>query len=147
MGRLGRTRTSERRSTKAKRVTRGGIDRWCVRGGGHVRLGFVRSRVRLVLTTSRHASVRGVKVGQSSRTLRAKLHGERRLKVGKRVWYVARGAKARLVYEMTGKGRVAQEGIADLRPTHGTKAQRAFLRRFAQAVLLVFAQGARDLFR
>ena len=130
MGRLGRTRTSERRSTKAKRVTRAGIDRYCVRGGGHVRLGFTRSRVRLVLTTSRKASVRGVKVGQSSRTLRRKLHGERRLKVGKRVWYVARGTKARLVYELTAKGRVAQEGIADLRFTHGTKAQRSFLRSF-----------------
>ena len=131
LGRLGRTRAGERRSARARRVTRGRVDRWCVRGGGQIRIGYNRqSRVVLVLTSSRHASVGGVKVGQRARTLRRRLRGEHRLRVGKRTWYAARRGRSRLLFELTPKGRVAQVGIADLRPTRRAAAQRAFLRGF-----------------
>jgi WD40-like Beta Propeller Repeat len=137
---LGRTRAAQRRALGGRlRGRRGGMDRWCLKGGGLLRIGYPtrrlvrshparsltrrsRGRALIVLTTSRRASLRGVSVGDSTRGLRAK----RRLRVGRNVWHLARGKGARLVFKSRG-GRVLELGIADARLTRTSAAARSLL--------------------
>lgn len=141
---LARTRARQRRAFHGKRLrSRGGIDSYCATGGGKFRIAYptrrlnrglkrstrrrVRKRAVLLLATSKRFSVRGIKRGTTVRKLRRRLHGERRVRVGKNAWYVAGGRSARLIFRTRGK-RVLEVGLGDKRLTRSRKADRHFLR-------------------
>ena len=130
---LGHTRATQRRLLRSPRLrSRRGIDRYCVQGGGTARVGYptgrlasrvstrtrrrIRRRAILTLSTSRRFRIRRIRVGSSTRTLRRHLSGERRIRVGRNVWYVARAARSRLVFRTRGS-RVRELGLGDRRLT------------------------------
>ena len=140
---LGRTRARQRRALRGKRLrTRGGIDRYCVTGGGSIRIGYptrrltsrigrslrrrVRARAVLILTSSGRFSIKGIRRGTSVATLRRRLRGESRLRVGRNTWYVAPGRRVRLLYKIR-RGRVVEVGTADARLTRSNGARKRFL--------------------
>jgi hypothetical protein len=140
---LDRTRTRQRRALRGGRLrSRGGIDRYCATGGGSFRIAYPTRRLSrklrrslrrrltrravLILASSRRFRIRGVRVRSSVRTLRRKLHGERRFKVGRNTWYVARGHSASLVFK-TRRGRVTALGIAERRLTGSRRASKRLL--------------------
>ena len=137
---LGRTRRRQRRLLRHRaRVARPGIDSYCVRGGGRLRIGYptrrlfrrqrriARRRAILILTSSKRFSVRGLKRGTRTRKLRRRLHHERRFRVGHNVWYLARARHSTLVFK-TRHGRVLEVGIANRRLTPSRRSARRFLR-------------------
>jgi hypothetical protein len=142
--RLGRRRTTQRRLLGAKlRSRRGGIDRYCVTGGGAMRIGYPTHRLRaaraigkmvrhrstkalLALTSSKRFTLKKLKVGQRERTLRRRLHGEQRVRVGRNRWYLVPGKTSRLVFQVR-RGRITQVGIASKTLTRGRRAK-IFLR-------------------
>jgi hypothetical protein len=141
---LGRTRKRQRRTIGARlRSGRGGIDRFCVAGGGALRIGYptkrlnrgvgrrvrrrIKSKAQLALTSSKRVSIKRIKVGSRVRTLRRRLRGERRYRVGRNIWYVARGKRARLVFS-TRRGKVRQLGLASKRLTRSKRSTRRVLR-------------------
>jgi hypothetical protein len=141
---LGRTRAKQRRAFKGKKLrSRRGIDSYCVASGGTLRIAYprakfrrslgrslgrrVRNRAVLILSSSPGHRVRRIRPGARVRTLRKRLRGERRVKVGKNTWYVARAKGVRVVFKTRG-GTVREVGIADSRLTRGRAASRRFLR-------------------
>ncbi len=137
---LGRTRDGQRKKLPGRRnKDRPGIDRFCVTGGGAVEIGYptarlsaksrraVRGRAVLVLASSRRFNVRGIARGARVSTVRRRLRGERRYRVGKNTWYVAQDKSATLVFRTRG-GRVGAVGIASRGLTHGSAATRRLLR-------------------
>jgi ABC-2 type transport system ATP-binding protein len=141
---LGRTRAKQRKVFRGNRLrSRGGIDRYCATGGGTFRMGYpsrrlnhgverstrrrISGRTVLALTTSKRYSVRGIKRGTTVRTLRRRLRGEHRIRVGANTWYVAAGHSTRLVFRTRGK-RVYEVGIGDKRLTGSIKGDKHFLR-------------------
>jgi hypothetical protein len=146
--RLGRTRTRHRRLFKGARLrARRGFDRYCIEGGGALRIGYptrrlnrslgrsqrrrVRSRAIAILVTSRRFSIRRIRAGSSVRALRRRLRGERRVRVGSNSWYVVAGKRSRLLFKTRG-GRVREIGIADKRLTRTRVGQRRLLRAWQQ---------------
>ena len=143
--RLGRTRTGHRRLFAAASLParRRGIDRYCLVGGGSLRIGYptarlnralgrserrrVRDRAVLALTTSRRYRIRGLTRGSSVRSLRRRVRGERRFHVGRDVWYLARGRSSALAFKTRG-GRVLEIGLADRRLTRTRRGSQRFLR-------------------
>ncbi len=128
---LGAARAANRRRfTGARLRSRSRMDRYCVAGGGSLRIGYattrlsralgrslrrrVRGRALVLLASSPRWSVRGVAPGMSARGLAASLRGERRLKIGQNVWYSLPGRKSRIVFKTRG-GRVLEVGLADKR--------------------------------
>ena len=137
---LGRTRSRQRRLLRGKALSsRAGLDRYCATGGGSFRIGYptarlsrrqraaARGRVILIMTSSRRFAVRGIRRGTSVATLRRRLRGERRIRVGRNVWYLAGGRSATLAYKTRGP-KVLDVGIADRRLTGGALASKRFLR-------------------
>jgi hypothetical protein len=137
---LGRTRTAQRKRLPGRRSKRRrGIDRFCVSGGGALEIGYPTTRISragrraakgraiLVLASSRRFSVRGVTRGTRTSSLRRRLAGERRYRVGRNTWYVAKAARATLVFR-TRRGRVGATGVASRRLTRGARATRRLLR-------------------
>lgn len=141
--RLGRSRRRQRRRlATVPRRSRGGIDRYCLAGGGSLRIGYPTARLRrtlrrserrrlgqralLVLSSSTRFTASGVEPGSGADELRIRLRGERRLRVGRNVWYLARGSGATRVFR-TRAGRVVEIGLADKRLTRN--------RRFAKRLL------------
>jgi hypothetical protein len=137
---LARSRTTLRKRLPGRRgKRRPGIDRFCVAGGGALEIGYptvkisragrraAKGRSILVLASSSRFSVRGITHGTRTSTLRRRLHGERRYRVGVNTWYVARGAKATLVFRAR-HGRVGATGLASKRLTHGAAATRRLLK-------------------
>ncbi len=132
--RLGRKRTKQRRTLEGTLLSdRKGIDRYCLKkGGGSLRVGYPTSRLSSKLSkktrkrikskavymgsTSKAFSLSKVKVGSSTKTLRKRLKGERRYRVGKNTWYVAKGTKARMLFR-TRKNRVLELALGDKRLT------------------------------
>nr|MBA3306832.1 hypothetical protein [Thermoleophilaceae bacterium] len=111
--RLGRTRSRQRRALGAKRLkSHKGIDRYCVRGGGEMRIGYptkrlsskiskrsrkrVRRKAVLAISSSKRFRVNRLRAGTSVRALRERLKGEQRYRVGRSVWFTLRGKKSRL---------------------------------------------------
>ena len=144
--RLARKRAANRRlyprhalSRKSRR-----IDRFCIVGGGSVRVGYptggllnglsrgerrrVANRAVVALTSSARHRVKGLRKGARLRTVRRRLHGERRLRVGRDTWFLAFGRGARVVVKLR-RGKVTELGLADLRLTAGANARR-FVRSF-----------------
>jgi len=142
---LGRPRASLRArfAGAARRARRRGMDRYCLRGGGSLRIGYptgrlnrslgrserrrVRDRAILILTTSGRYSIRGLTVGSSIRSLRARLQGARSFRVGRNVWFLERGRSRTHVFK-TRRGRVLEIGVADRRLTRTERGSARFLR-------------------
>ncbi len=87
----------------------------------------VRNRAVLALTTSRRYRIRGVTRGSSVRSLRRRVRGERRLRVGRNVWYLARGRYSTLAFRTRG-GRVREVGLADRQLTRTMRGSKHVLR-------------------
>jgi hypothetical protein len=128
--RLGRDRKRQRAILGGRLLgRRGGIDRYCLAGGGAMRIGYPTRRLRrrggalLILTSSGRLSIRGLRVGSRVRGLR----GARTVRVGRNTWYLASGARSRLLFQVR-RGRVRQLGIADKRLTARRRASVRFLR-------------------
>ena len=144
--RFGRVRLGQRR--KAVRRAYGGpgayrrfTDRYCLDGGGGVRVGYasgralgrlsgpqrrrIRGRAILILSSSPRSRVGGVRVGTSVATLRKRRGVSRGLRVGRNVWYTRRAKGRTLVFKVRG-GRVAEVGLAN----RGLTASGAQVRRF-----------------
>jgi len=141
---LGRTQKRQRRILGGKRLkSRRGIDRYCVRGGGGMRVGYptrrlatkisnrLRNRVRrraiLAISSSRRFRVSKVRVGTQVGVLRKRVRGETRYRVGRNVWFTARGKRSRLLFSTRG-GRVRQLGLGDKALTSTRLATFRFLR-------------------
>jgi hypothetical protein len=141
--RLGRKRARQRRALGGRLISRrGGIDRYCAKGGGVLRIGYptkrlnrrvgrgvrrkIAKRAQLVLTTSKRLKLRGLRRGARVKALKRKLRGERRVRVGRNVWYLASSKKARLVFKTRG-GRVRELGRVSKRLTRGKRASRRLL--------------------
>jgi hypothetical protein len=140
--RLGATRAANRTKFPTFTARRSRVDRFCLRGGGHIRIGYLppgkrsrssrrgasRDRAVLILTTSRHYAVRGIRHGSTVRALKRRFRRLRSAHVGRNRWYLARGKKSRIVFK-THRRRVEEVGIASPSLTRGKKAKR-FLRSF-----------------
>ncbi len=112
--------------------TSGALDRFCLAGGGAVRVGYPSARLRrklslrerarvkgravLLLSSGRGTRLRGLAPGVSTRTLTRRIGKVRPITVGSVRWYVKRGSGARHVFRATG-GKVREVGLADLRLT------------------------------
>ena len=128
---LARKRATVRRAVtkyalKAK-TTR--LDRYCLVGGGFLRVGYVGGRSAIALSSNRSQRLSRVKVGSTTRTVRKRLRGERSYRAGSFRWYVATASKARIVIQ-TRRGKVVQMGLADKRRTSTRKKTAALLRAF-----------------
>lgn len=141
---LNRARKRQRSLIGARlKSRRGGIDRYCIAGGASLRIGYptrrlnrgfgrsvrnrIRSRAQLALTTSKRVSVKRLRVGSEVRTMQRRLRGERRYRVGRNVWYVARGKRARVVFRTNG-GRVREIGLINKRLASTSRSTRRLLR-------------------
>ena len=132
---LGRTRKFQRRKLRVSRLRRGrraGLDRYCVRGGGVMRVGYptkrfnrkisrrtrkrYRSRAIFIATNSKRFRLRKLRAGSRVKTLRRRLKGERSFKIGKIRWYTVAGKRSRLIFS-TRKGRIRGVGLASKRLT------------------------------
>ncbi|MDQ3433229.1 MAG: hypothetical protein M3481_00855, partial [Actinomycetota bacterium] len=146
--RLGRTRTSQRRALGAKRLkSHRGIDRYCVRGGGQMRIGYptrrlsskisnrsrkrIRRKAVLAISSSKRFRVGKVRTGMRLPALRERLRGERRYRVGRSVWFTARGERSRLLFR-TQKGRVRDVGLGDRALTSTRRGTQRFLRAWGR---------------
>ena len=145
--RLGRSRGANRRAFPRASLSRprSTIDRFCLVGRRAIRVGYPsrrfrsrmsrhdrrRTRGRALLALSSHPAhaVRRVRAGTAVRTMRRRLRGERRFRVGRNNWYLARGKSARVVFRVGGS-RVREVGLADLRLTSTAGKARRFLRAF-----------------
>ena len=142
--RLGRAQKRQRRALGGKRLKSvRGIDRYCVRGGGGMRIGYptkrlvskiskrsrkrIRRKAILVVTSSKRFQISRVRVGTRVKLLRRRLRGERRLRVGRNVWFTVRGKKSRLLFSTRG-GRVRQLGLGDKALTSTRPGTARFLR-------------------
>ena len=132
---LGRSRKSQRRRLKVSRLRRGrraGLDRYCVRGGGVLRVGYptkrfngkvsrrtrkrYKSKAIFAVTSSKRFRINRLRVGARVRTLRKRLRGERSFKVGRIRWYTVPGRRSRLIFS-TRKGKIREVGLASKRLT------------------------------
>jgi hypothetical protein len=129
-----RTRVRAALGPRRNRRTRGGLDRYCVAGGGVLEIGYPTRRLRriprgravLALASSRRFSVHGIAPGARLRTLRRGLRGERRYVVGRNTWYLARGRRATLVFKAR-RGRLVAVGLALRSLTRTRRASRRLL--------------------
>lgn len=144
--RLGaRRRTVRRAYSRSTRRSRGQFDYFCLADGRLVRVGYpgprllrrlgrrqarrVRGRAAVILTSSRFFSIRGIRPGTRAGTLRRRLRGERRHRIGRNTYYSVRGREARLLFRVR-RGRVRALGVADGRLTRKRAGERTFLRGF-----------------
>ena len=85
-----------RRATVRRAVTKyalkgssGRVDRYCLVGGGNLRVGYLGDRSVVALSSNRSNRLSGIKVGSSTKTVRRRLRGERAYRAGSFTWYVA----------------------------------------------------------
>ena len=140
--RLGRKLATTRAAFARGRRTKGAIDRFCLAGGGAVRVGYpsaalrrklsrrerarVKGRAVLLLSSGPRTRLRKVVTGASTRTLARRIGRVKPIKVGSTRWYVRRGSGARHVFRVTG-GKVREVGLADARLTASrARAKRLF---------------------
>lgn len=140
--RLGRKQSTVRTAFARGRRTKGAIDRFCLAGGGAVRVGYPSARLRkklsrrerarvkgravLLLSSGKRSQLRKLAPGASTRTLARRIGKVKPIKVGGVRWYVRRGSGARHVFRVTG-GKVREVGLADARLTSSrTRATRLF---------------------
>ncbi|MGI9095456.1 MAG: hypothetical protein ACR2F4_07785, partial [Thermoleophilaceae bacterium] len=138
---LGRKRAVVRKSFGSRGTFRRFMDRFCLSDGSALRVGYtapkdlkslsrsqrrrLRGRASLVLTSSARTKLRGVNVGITRTELLQRIGKGRGVRVGRDVWFVRRGTRARQVFRVRG-GRLREVGLADLRLTRS----RALTKRF-----------------
>jgi hypothetical protein len=145
---LGRRRAAQREAMLGARLlTRFGMDKYCVTGGGLFRIGYptarinrtigrslrraVADRVVIALTSSPRFNVSGIVPSQTSgSSARRRLRGERRFVIGKNTWLVtgaprpvgrAQAGVMRLIKVQ--RGLVREVGIGDRRLARGDRKQ------------------------
>ncbi|HEX2233771.1 MAG TPA: right-handed parallel beta-helix repeat-containing protein [Thermoleophilaceae bacterium] len=145
---LGRRRAAQRQvMLGARLLTRFGMDKYCVTGGGLFRIGYptarinrtigrslrraVADRVVIALTSSPRFNVSGIVPSQTSASAaRRRLRGERRFVIGRNTWLVtgaprpvrrAQAGTMRLIKIQ--RGRVREVGIGDRRLARGDRRQ------------------------
>ena len=69
----------------------------------------IRRKAVLAISSSKRFRVSKVRVGTRARVVRKRLKGEKRYRVGRSVWFTARGKKSRLLFR-TRKGKVRELG-------------------------------------
>jgi len=122
------------------------FDRFCLVGGGYVRLGYptagitkglgrpdaarIRDRTVLALTSSPRHRLSGLRKGSKASTVRRRLRGEQRYRVGPYEWYLAASRQARIVVKLR-HGKVIEMGLADPRLTRDKKLIARFLHTFS----------------
>lgn len=143
--RLGRRRGVQRSALGGlTRKSGGRVDRYCVAGGGTLRVAYptrrlmsglsararqrIAGRAVLVLGSSTRFRASGIRPGATVKALRRKHPHGRRVEIGNRVWFAGGARKARRVYRTDGT-HVLDVGLADRRLT----STRAKLRRFLRA--------------
>ena len=108
--------------------------------GGTLRVGYPTSRLAsklsrktrkrisrkaiLLLSTSKSFGIRKIRRGTSTKALRKRLRGERRVKIGKNTWYYAKGSKSRVLFR-TRKGKVLELGLGSRSPPRAARASSA----------------------
>ena len=112
------------------------MDRYCLVGGGYLRVGFLGDRSVIALSSNRSQRLSRIKVGSTTKTVRKRLRGERAYKAGSFTWYVAKASRARIVIQ-TRRGKVVQMGLADKQADVNAEEDRR-----AAARLLDAASGA-----
>ncbi len=138
---LGRKRGAVRKSFGSRGTYRRFMDRFCLTDGSALRVGYtapkelkrlsrserrrLRGRATLVLTSSAGTTLRGVNVGMARARLLRRIGESRGVRVGRNVFYLRRGSRARQVFRVQG-GRLREVGLADLRLTR----TRALAKRF-----------------
>ena len=144
--RLGRARLGQRRRAVRRAFGRAGsyrpfTDRYCLRGGGAMRVGYpskralgrlsgsqrrkVRGRAILLLSSSKRTRVGGVRTGASVSALKKRPGVRRGVRVGRNVWYSRRAKGRTLVFKVRGR-KVAEVGLAN----GGLTASRSGVERF-----------------
>ena len=128
---LNRRRATVRRAvTKyALKAKSSRVDRYCLVGGGFLRVGYAGDRSVIALSSNRAQRLSGIKVGSTVKTVRRRLRGERSYRAGSFRWYVSTASRARVVIQ-TRRGKVVQMGLADKKRTSTRKKTAAFLRGF-----------------
>lgn len=144
--RLGTVKLGQRR--RAIRSALGGpgsyrrfTDRYCLRGGGALRVGYpskralarlsatgrrkLRGRAILVLSGSPATRVGGARVGTSASVVKRTRGVGRGVRVGRNIWYARQARGRTLVFKVRG-GKVAEVGVAN----RGLTASRSGVRRF-----------------
>jgi hypothetical protein len=141
---LGRTRKGQRKRLGGRLLSkRGGLDKYCLPGGGTMRIGYsttalrrklsrkerrrVKNRAILVVSSSKKHKVKGVKVGTTTKTMRRRLKRERGVRVGKNVWWLVKGKKAQVAFKTRG-GKVREIGLVDSRLTRTKRGAKRMLR-------------------
>lgn len=78
------------------------------------------------MSTSKSFRIRKIRRGTSTKTLRKRLRGERRVRIGKSTWYYAKGSKARLLFRAR-KGKVLDVGLGSRSLTRSRRGVVRFL--------------------
>jgi 3',5'-cyclic AMP phosphodiesterase CpdA len=130
--RLGRQRKTTRRAYPPTSLGRRSatLDRFCLVGGGYVRAEYRRNRAVLLLTSSRAQRLKGLRKGSRASTVRRRLHGEKRYRVGPYDYYLAWSRHARIVVKVR-RGKVVELGLADLGLTRTKPLIARFLHAFS----------------
>ena len=144
--RLGYLRARHRRLLPGLTRPRRFVDRFCHADGGTTRIGYPSPRLRatvppargrrikrravLILTSSRHYALRGVRNGSTLRRVRRRFRRLQRFKVGVNTWFLAPGKGSRRVFKLR-RGIVGEVGVASARLTRGRTRTRLFLRSFS----------------
>jgi hypothetical protein len=142
---LGMTRAHARsRFSRVSLRARRNLDFFCLSAGG-IRAGYpsralmrhisavqrrrVKRRAVLLLTSSTHYALHGVRVGTRVNTVRRRLKLSEPFRVGRNDWYVLRGTAAAGVLRVR-RGVIEEIGIANRRLTSTRPAARRFLAGF-----------------
>ena len=119
---------NRRRATVRRAVTKyalkgssGRLDRYCLVGGGNLKVGYLGDRSVVALSSSRSNRLSGIKVGSSTKTVRQRLRRERAYRAGSFTWFVAKGVAGPRSRSRSRRGKVVQMGLADKRRTSTRK--------------------------
>ncbi len=82
-----------------------------------------------MLSSNRHYSLAGVRVGTRLARVAKRLHASRGFRIGLNTWYLVPGSGARAVLKVR-HGIIEEIGIADRRLTHDRRAAGRFIRSF-----------------
>ena len=102
------------------------MDRYCLVGGGFLRVGYLGDRSAIALSSNRSQRLSSIRVGSTTKTVRKRLRGERAYRAGSFTWYVSKASRARIVVQ-TRRGKVVQMGLADKQRTSTRKKTAALL--------------------
>jgi pimeloyl-ACP methyl ester carboxylesterase len=144
---LGSKRARVRRALPRYTTTANHMDRFCLTGGGVIRVGYpsakllrglpprqrahVAQTVILALTANRHYALRGVRPGTRLTAAVARLHPGQPFQIGANRWYVVAQTTSAAVLRVRG-GIVQEVGIASRQFTRGRAARRRLLRSFTR---------------